>query len=397
MTNRKVTLVRLCKTENGWRRYPVVVGKNGRVRPNYVFVDGKERAYPEGRYQLRTYEGSKMVYRDAGDNAAAAATAQIKATHVLTAKAEAKAGGVKVEEDPPGRKSLSRGLKRFIEATEDRGSHAAAVEYKPVCEDFLRVIGKTYADELTPEDILNFQKDLRDRGKSPRTIFNRHGYVVAFLKHLGLDTKSLAPKRPKFEKKLPEVYSPGELAAFFASVKDERLRLTFELLLKTGLRELEAVYLYWSNIDLKDGVLRVRSKPQLGFKIKDYEERDIPIPADLLARLNTYRKKHPSAKFVTGTKTDRPNKKLLRTLKRLVNAGGLNCGQCRGCIEHRECHHWWLHKFRATCITQLLRSGMDLRTVMKFSGHNDLASVMRYLSPAGDEAIKAHVNAVKWM
>jgi hypothetical protein len=40
---------------------------------------------------------------------------------------------------------------------------------------------------------------------------------------------------------------------------------------------------------------------------------------------------------------------------------------------------------------------MDLRTVMKFSGHSDLASVMRYLAPAEDEAIKAQVNAVKWM
>ena len=155
--------------------------------------------------------------------------------------------------------------------------------------------------------------------------------------------------------------------------------------------------MYWSNIDLKTGVLRVRSKPELGFKIKDSEERDIPIPADLLARLKTCRAKHPKIRFVTGTKKDKPNTKLLRTLKRLARAAELNCGQCQGCAEHEECKGWFLHKFRSTCITKLLRSGMDLRTVMKFSGHSDLESVMRYLSPAGDEAIKAHVNAVKWM
>jgi hypothetical protein len=40
---------------------------------------------------------------------------------------------------------------------------------------------------------------------------------------------------------------------------------------------------------------------------------------------------------------------------------------------------------------------MDLRTVMKFSGHSDLDSVMRYLSPAADAAIKAHVDGVEWM
>jgi hypothetical protein len=31
MANRNVTLVRQCKTEKGWRRYPAVIGKNGRV------------------------------------------------------------------------------------------------------------------------------------------------------------------------------------------------------------------------------------------------------------------------------------------------------------------------------------------------------------------------------
>jgi integrase len=397
MPNRKVTLIRLCKTETGWRRYPAVIGRNGRVRPNYVLVGGHQREYPEGRYQLRIYEGSRMVYRDAGDSAAEAATARIKAEHVLAAKAEAAAGGVRIEDEAPGRVSLSRALRRFIQAAEDRGSHESALVYGLACNEFLRIVGKTHADEITADDLLRHQRELRELGKSARTIHNRHAAVVAFLKYVGLDTKTLAPVRPKFEKRLPEIYTPEELQAFFASIKDERLYFIFELLLKTGLREQEAVYLYWNNIDLKNGVLRVRSKPELGFKIKDYEERDIPIPADLLARLRAYRAKHPKIRFVTGTKTDQPNKKLLRTLKRLVNAAGLNCGQCPGCIEHNECSQWWLHKFRSTCITQLLRSGMDLRTVMKFSGHSDLESVMRYLSPAGDEAIKAHVNSVKWM
>jgi len=397
MPNRKVTLVRLCKTETGWRRYPAVIGRNGRVRPNFVSVGGKQREYPEGRYQLRMYEGSRMIYRDVGDNAAQALTAQIKAEHVLAAKVEAKAGGVRVEEDTPGRLSLYRGLNRFIQAAKDRGSDSAALVYEKDCKGFLRIVGKTYVDEIIDEDLLRYQRELRKQGKSPRTIYNRHRSVVSFLRFLRLDTKTLAPIPPKFEKSLPEVYSPEELNAFFASIKDERLCLTFELLLKTGLREQEGMYLYWSNVDLKAGVLRVRSKPELGFTIKDSEERDIPIPEDLLARLKAYRAKHPKIRFVTGTKTDKPNTKLLRTLKRLARAAELNCGQCPGCREHNECNEWFLHKFRSTCITQLLRSGMDLRTVMKFSGHSDLESVMRYLSPAGDEAIKAHVNAVKWM
>ncbi|MGD0737744.1 MAG: hypothetical protein ABR976_21635 [Terracidiphilus sp.] len=65
MANKKVILVRLCKTAKGWRRYPAAVGKNGRIKPNFVIVDGQEREFKEGRYQLRTYEGTRMVYKDA--------------------------------------------------------------------------------------------------------------------------------------------------------------------------------------------------------------------------------------------------------------------------------------------------------------------------------------------
>lgn len=47
--------------------------------------------------------------------------------------------------------------------------------------------------------------------------------------------------------------------------------------------------------------------------------------------------------------------------------------------------------------TRLLQSGMDLRTAMRFSGRSDLGSVMRYLSPASDATLKAHIDGMKWM
>jgi len=253
------------------------------------------------------------------------------------------------------------------------------------------------ADELTSEDILKHQRALRKRGLKDRTVANRHNRLMAFLRHMKLDVKDLSPSRPKYEEALPEIYSAKQLKTFFDSVKDERLQLIYRLLLTTGLREQEAIYLTWRDIDLDGGVLRVRSKPEYAFKVKDKEQRDIPIPADVLSRLRERRKHCPNEKLVTGTASDLPNMKLLRTLKRVVKNSGLNCGSCQSCIRRKECEEWFLHKFRATFITTLLRSGMDLRTVMKLSGHSDLESVMRYLSPANDAAIKAHVSGVQWM
>ena len=131
-----------------------------------MIVDGQEREFKEGRYQLRTYEGTRMVYKDAGENAAAALTARTKNEHLLEAKASAKEAGVKIEE-MPGRLSLARELNRFIQAAEDRGSNVAAAVYRTAANEFLKTVGKVYADEITPEDVLRHQRALRKRGCSP--------------------------------------------------------------------------------------------------------------------------------------------------------------------------------------------------------------------------------------
>lgn len=387
MANLKVTLVYRCKTPTGWKRFPVEIGKNGKVKP---------AKYPDGRYQLRMYEGDKMVYVDAGASSADALNQRLQAEHTLIAKdAAAKAGTTIVETN--GRKNLRAELDKFVNAAMARGSKRAAELYRQAGDDFLSIIKKTYADEITDDEVNKHLTVLRQRKQAERTIFNRHQCIVAFLKYMKLDTKVLAPTKPKFDKKLPEVYTPDELKQFFASVKDEKLSLTFELLLKTGMREREAVFLFWSNVDLDAGTIKIVSKPELGFTIKDNEERKIIVPADLLKKLKVYRQAHPDEKYVTGTKNDTPHEKLLRTLKRLVHAAGLNCGECQSCTKYNECEKWWLHKFRSTYITNLLRGGMDLRTVMKQSGHSDLASVMRYLRPEDDDVVRVKINKVKWM
>jgi integrase len=397
MANRKVVLVRYCKTDSGWRRYPAVIGKNGRVKPGFVMVAGAEQAYPEGRYQLRTYQGRRMIYEDVGPNAGDALAARDRAIHLLAARESAIAAGVKVEEPAAGRLYLQRALLKFIEAAEDRGSPESALVHRTAGEEFLRIITKTFADEVTEEDILLHQRALRKRGCSDRTIYNRHISVSAFLRYCKLDVKTLAPLLPKYEKKRPEEYSPQELKALFASLKDEHLYLTFEILLKCGLRDKEGVYLEWSKIDFSNSVLKVRSNPKHGFKIKDSEERDVPIEPELLERARRYRRDHPEDVLVSGTRSGKPNRKLLLILKRAARNAGLNCGECKACQERGECESWYLHKFRSTCITKWLRSGMDLRTVMEFSGHSDLGSIMRYLAPATHKSVREKISAIEWM
>jgi len=179
------------------------------------------------------------------------------------------------------------------------------------------------------------------------------------------------------------------------------------------------MHLEWSDIDASTKTLKLRAKPQWKFKMKDFEQRDLPISAELLKEMQTYRAAHPDqkplilGKWNTKEKALRPDGHMLRTLKQLVRNAGLNCGTCGGCLRKNvaqpkrrakhgaslpsaECENWFLHKFRATYCTNLSRSGLDLPTIQSMMGHGDLASTMRYLRPAEGASVQSAVNSIKW-
>jgi integrase len=402
MANKRVSLYRKCKTPDGWKRYPVAMSANGRVKPDAVIVDGAEVVYKTGHYELRSFEGSNTKWTRLDGNATDALAALKVAQKRSVATAMAVDAGVQVVLDPM-RIPLRDSYRRFVHAALDRGSKEAAEVYERTLEDFFSGCSKIYADELTHDDVLKFHAQMRKRGLADRTIHNRHLYLRSFLLSLGFSAVKLdaiAGKRaPKFEKTMPEIYEPDDLKPFFKSLDSDYDRLLFDVLLTTGLREREGMHLEWPDISFAHKTLKVKSKPRYGHKIKDSEEREMPLTKELVEQLQAYRKANPDGRLVFGKlggQVDEPDGHLLRRLKSLVRKAGLNCDECSACVASGECEKWFLHKFRATYITMLLRGGMDLRSAMVLSGHSDIESVMRYLRPAGMEEFQNRVNGIKW-
>jgi integrase len=390
--NTTVTLMRRCRTEDGWKFYPAAVGKNGRIRPEYVVIDGKQVHLPTGYYALRFYEGRKLRYVNVGENAAAALNAKIAKEKLLNAKTAAKDAGVTLVETP-GRTYLRRAAKLYIQDRKDAGAMEAARQAENVTDEFIACCGKTFVDEVTKDDVVAYHRWLRKQGRTDRTVANKHQRLRSFFRFAGIDVAAIMPQKPKYEKELPTVYTAAEVSALLGAA-DDYMRLVIGLGMKCGLRELEMVYLEWPDIHWTDKVLRVQGKPHWKFKVKDSEQRDVPIPDDLLALLKAWRTKHKQTRLVLGTKKDRPNMHMLRQLKRLVNRAELHCGTCEGCTTVKECSHWTLHKLRRTYATTLLRNGIDLRTVQHFMGHADLASTSRYLRPAGSRETQTAITGI---
>lgn len=396
MTRKKaVTLVWYCRTENGWTRFPVVIGGNNRVKLGYVMFRGVLTHYPEGRFELRTYVNRKAVYKRAGDNAADAMAAKIKQEHLEVARGSAGAAGVRLLEDAT-RLFLRKAALNYEEDAKSRGAMDAAEVIKHVMDEFISVSGKTYVDEITREDVFSFHKTLRNRGCGDRTVHNKHMRLRSFLKFCKLDYAAILPPAPKYDSTLPTTYSNEEITKIL-KVADPYMSIAIELGRKCGLRDQEIQHLEWPDIDWTHSTLRVTSKAHWNFRIKDSEERDIPVPISLLRMLKKRKALGIAGPLVLPTRGGNPNGKLLRSLKRLAKANGLNCGACKGCKSAlAECQRFTLHKLRRTYGTTLLRSGIDVATVQKFLGHSDLESTMRYLAPATSAESQAAINAINW-
>ncbi|MGB6132541.1 MAG: site-specific integrase [Acidobacteriaceae bacterium] len=395
MANLKVSLLWTCRTPSGWKRYPAAMGRNGKLRPRYAQVGDEQIQYPQGHYELRRYEAGRLVCRNLGEDAAAALAEQQLEIRRLAARKAAANAGVEITAEP-GRIQLRLKAQAYIDRQTARGKIRHSETFKTAISEFLPIAAVDFADQLTEEIILRWYATLRKNGNSNRTIYNKHVSVFGFLKWCGVDTKRLAGSAPEFTEKDVEVYEPEELKAFFDSITDSYHRIVFDMLLKSGLRMQEAMYLEWPDFNLRLGTLTVKAKDELGFDVKDRAERTLPIPADLIEHLKVWKKTH-KGRFVLGTKNDTPNWKWLPLLKRIVCKAGLNCGHCRGCREYEECERWYLHKFRATYTTNLLRAGIDVRTVMKYTGHADMATVLRYLSTAESSETQSKINSITWM
>ena len=259
-------------------------------------------------------------------------------------------------------------------------------EYRNVLYRFRDSCKKKLVKEVDRKDCLEFIRHLYSIGNEARTVYNRIGIVQQWLRLNGITGLLHGRDKPSFVTNMREMYQPEELQALFRACEpDEKIRYLFFLL--TGERDKEVRYTAWSDVDFNRKCVRVTAKKQLGFKPKDKEEREIPVPASLLDALCAYKAQQPRFNrndLVFPTSEGRPDKKLENKLKRIAWREGLNCGRCTSkygnkCSEGPYCGKWFLHKFRHTFATNSLEGGVSIRTLQEWLGHSDLASTMVYL------------------
>ena len=223
----KVNLVYYCNTVaegSRWRRFPATI-VNGKAIP--------DERYPGGRFELTHYENRKRVYTPI---AAVAAKIGMKlsptdgrdAVHALRHMERS------IKRVPAERKHiLIKAAADYVQNCKDRNAHEAADQARLVLDEFVPLVNATYTKAIEQRHILAFHAALRKRGCADRTIANKDARLRSFLKFAGVDTKLLPPK-PKYDAKLPTIYSRADIAALQERA-DEYMYLVIEMGMKLGM------------------------------------------------------------------------------------------------------------------------------------------------------------------
>ncbi|HLJ27488.1 MAG TPA: site-specific integrase [Candidatus Angelobacter sp.] len=393
----RVNILKYVKVADKWRFAPAQL-VNNKLKFDWVLIDGKPQRHAEGTYYVEWYEDGQRRRQSVKDSADVLEQARRKAIALDAGKT-----GLEItEEEENAKLRLADAVTAYLREIEPpQREPKTYTAYKYCLELFRASCSKTYIQDVTREDVLAFIRKLYDMGCGARTAYNRAAIVAQLLKANGI--KGLLHKRdwPKYVDPIRPVYEPEELKALFAASKPEE-RTLYLFYLLTGMRDKEVRYCEWRDVDFNSHVVRVTAKPQWGFKPKNKEEREIPVPESLLAELKTHRERQGGNKnprnLVFPTASGAPDKKHEWKLKRIAHKGGLNCGRCTSrhgnkCADGEFCSNWFLHKFRHTFATRNLQQHVcDIRTLQLWLGHSDLASTMVYLKAVRNKDVAARVN-----
>jgi integrase/recombinase XerC len=366
------------KTPKGWRYFKALFHNvHGVVEARHGWVKDKGQIveYPQGRYVLRSQRDGKRHF-DPVDTCNPR-----EAVRALNTARNAA---------PRGRNPkvfVKTAVAEYIENLKAKGFSEASQNARVTLAEFLQVRsvrGVQAVRAINEKMVLDWFAVMESKGLSPRTRWNRYMRLRGWLKWCGVP-RGFLPPAPRYEKdKVPNTYEPGQIAAIHKAA-DERMRVIVDLGLMLGLRMGEIAHAEWSDVNWRDRTFTVQGKPHWKWTVKTHEKREIPMSAKLVEDLTAWRERMgPHHRLIVGTQQGKPDTHLMHKFAVIAERAGLNG------------NGYTLHRLRRTAITTWLQSGIDLRTVQAWAGHNRLSSTERYLRPARTERYRSAIDAIQW-
>lgn len=254
-----------------------------------------------------------------------------------------------------------------------RGYSADLLQFLTFVEDE----GISSLDRVTRLTVRKYLAQLRERPYSRPSIARKLAAIRGFFKFLSREkhleaNPLLLLRTPRKERKLPHYLSETEvdrlLEARGKTSNRPRDRAILELLYGAGIRVSELAGLNRQDVDLDEGMIRVRGKGK--------KERVIPIGDEAARVLRNYLAPREPVGETGGRKeadpvflNQRRGRLTDRSVRRVLDTHALAAGLPAATTPHTLRHSFATH---------LLNGGGDLRTVQELLGHTSLSTTQIY-------------------
>ena len=265
----------------------------------------------------------------------------------------------------------------FGEGPTKRGWKPGTVkEYRGVHRRLVEAFGPTRLAEIRPRHVAGYIANVAEQGLAASTISRDVSVLHAIFKsavraELVEANPAASAERPKVESRRWRILEPAEVARVAKAFIDDQARAVFLVLILTGVRRSELQALQWRDVDLLEGVLRVRkSKSEAG-------ERSIalsPMLREVLSdrfQQTVFRGNdefvfcHPERGTIYRAERFR------EALSAALTAAGV------------EAHLRPFHDLRHASLTNGAAAGESPIALMTRAGHSNMATTRIYLHLAG--------------
>ena len=392
----RVNIVKKIRVNGAWK-LASVLERNGKIVRDHVLISGHDEHHPEGAYYLEWYQEGRRRRRAVGELSEVVEAARRKSIELNAQK-------VGIIEASPGseehRVTINQAIDDYLDFIQTHRKQRTYVTYRYTLDKLLKQsCHRSFVDQVTREDILQFMTDCYKHGLGKRTVYDKLVVVLQLFKRHG-KIKLIEPSDwPHYVETIRPIYEAEEIAAMLKHA-DQNESIFLKFLLASGFRDREVRHVAWRDIDFRNSLVRVTAKPLWGFGPKNWEERAVPLPSALVEQLQKLRERRDGlpSQLVFPNSKGNPDSENDMIVKRVAERAELNCGQCvtkhgNKCAQGPYCRHFFLHKFRHTFATEHLRHGVDIRTLQSWMGHRDIKSTMVYLKGVQSKDALAKVNA----
>ena len=338
----------------------------------------------------------------------------LSAEHLNKFYAKLQDEGIRKDNRAVGKKELAR-LKKSLKYTNEYIKEQSGLAINTVDKAMqLKTVALTTAEKISkvfdrPMEELFEITSYNGNKLSTHTIIHIHKLIHAVLNlalHEGLVIRNVADsaRPPKFIRKEPEFFEIEDIIAIRNALKSEpfgKYHMMIYLLCDTGMRKGELFGLRWSRIDFKNGTILIDNNVQVVHgelytdTPKTGETRTVAISPEVMKMLRQFKKEQSKFRYYFGHPEYNPEGYLFiqEDTGKPMHPSSLNIFLKRFEKRH-NLPHMHPHKFRHSQASILYASGIDVVTISKRLGHQQVSTTQDIYAHMMKESDKKASEAI---